>query len=81
MLWLVVVYLHFLLVLTSYLLLIGKSSVINSIPSFVISLVPSILISGGAWFAKKVTFETEEENVQVNGENVAIDTNGKEYLD
>ena len=78
MLWLVVVYLHFLLVLTSYLLLIGKNSVINSIPSFIISLVPSILISGGAWFAKKVTFETEVENVQTNGENVAIDTNGKE---
>ena len=75
-LWLVVVYLHFLLVLTSYLLLIGKSSVINSTPSFIISLVPSILISGGAWFAKKVTFETEVENVQVSGKNV--DTNGKE---
>ena len=61
-LWLIVVYLHFLLVLTSYLLLIGKSSVINSTPSFIISLVPSILISGGAWFAKKVAFETEVEN-------------------
>ena len=77
-LWLIVVYLHFLLVLTSYLLLIGKSSVINSTPSFIISLVPSILISGGAWFAKKVAFETEVENEQIEDENVdtpKIETN------
>ena len=70
-LWLIVVYLHFLLVLTSYLLLIGKSSVINSTPSFIISLVPSILISGGAWFAKKVAFEnSEEKNAQIKDKKV-----------
>ena len=75
-LWLIVLYLHFLLVLISYLLLIGKSSVINSTPAFIISLVPSILISGGAWFVKKVVFVTETE---VENEVENVDTpNGKD---
>ena len=75
-LWLIVLYLHFLLVLISYLLLIGKSSVINSTPAFIISLVQSILISGGAWFVKKVVFVTETE---VENEVENVDTpNGKD---
>ena len=75
-LWLIVLYLHFLLVLISYLLLIGKSSVINSTPAFIISLVPFILISGGAWFVKKVVFVTETE---VENEVENVDTpNGKD---
>jgi hypothetical protein len=53
-LWLIVAYLHFLVVFISYSLLIGRGSVINTGPLFLISLLPSALLSGGAWIAKRI---------------------------
>jgi hypothetical protein len=64
-LWLIVIYLHFLVVFASYSLLIGRGSVINTGPLFLISLLPSALLSGGAWIAKRIALNdpdsTDEE--------------------
>ena len=59
-LWLIVLYLHFLVIFASYSMLIGRGSVINTGPLFLISLLPSALLSGGAWFAKRVALNDEE---------------------
>ena len=60
--WLVTLYLHFLLVFALYPILIGKGSVINTGPLFLISLLPSIIVTGGAWLAKRVAFKEKSEN-------------------
>ena len=60
-LWLVVIYLHFLVVFISYSLLIGRGSVINTGPLFLISLLPSAILSGGAWIAKRVALNNEPD--------------------
>ena len=59
-LWLIIVYLHFIVVFASYSLLIGRGSVINTGPLFLISLLPSALLSGIAWIAKRVALETDQ---------------------
>ena len=60
--WLISLYLHFLLVFALYPILIGKGSVINTGPLFLISLLPSIILTGGAWLAKRVAFKGKPEN-------------------
>lgn len=60
-LWLIIVYLHFIVVFASYSLLIGRGSVINTGPLFLISLLPSALLSGIAWIAKRVALETDQK--------------------
>ena len=56
LLWLIVLYLHMLVIFVSYPLLIGKGSVINTAPLFLISLLPSALFSVGAWLLKRFAF-------------------------
>jgi hypothetical protein len=41
-LWIIIVYLHFLVVFGAYSLLIGRGSVLNTGPLFLISLFPSV---------------------------------------
>ena len=60
-LWLVILYLHCLVLLVSYSLLIGKGSVITTGPLFLISLIPSVLLSIIAWIAKKATLNEEAD--------------------
>ena len=60
--WLISLYLHFLLVFALYPILIGKGSVINTGPLLLISLLPSIILTGGAWLAKRVAFKGKPEN-------------------
>ena len=72
--WLVIVYLHFLVVFASYSMLIGRGSVINTGPLFLISLLPSAILSGGAWIAKRVALKGEFEDSEQESETVV---NGK----
>lgn len=73
-LWLVIVYLHFLAVLASYSMLIGRGSVINTGPLFLISLLPSVILSGGAWLAKRVAFKGKKQTSE-NAATENLDTN------
>ena len=82
-LWLIIVYLHFLVVFASYSMLIGRGSVINTGPLFLISLLPSAVLSGGAWIAKRValkgpeqTSESESEEKTANKEHIQSEGNG-----
>ena len=67
-LWLIVIYLHFLVVFASYSLLIGRGSVINTGPLFLISLLPSALLSGGAWIAKRIALNDPDEGESLQDE-------------
>ena len=84
-LWLIVIYLHFLVVFASYSFLIGRGSVINTGPLFLISLLPSAILSGGAWIAKRIALndpdskgeedETKSEDIlflRENGEQIVL---------
>ena len=59
-LWIIILYLHFLVVFGAYSLLVGRGSVINTGPSFIISLIPSVILTGGAWLAKKLTLDQDQ---------------------
>ena len=61
-LWLIIIYLHFLVIFASYPMLIGRGSVINTGPLFLISLLPSAILSGGAWIAKRVALKETTES-------------------
>ena len=67
-LWLIIIYLHFLVVFASYSMLIGRGSVINTGPLFLISLLPSAVLSGGAWIAKRVALKGPEQTTESEGE-------------
>ena len=80
-LWLIVIYLHFLVVFASYSFLIGRGSVINTGPLFLISLLPSAVLSGGAWIAKRIALndpdskdeeesQDEEEDLESKSEDI-----------
>ena len=75
-LWLIVIYLHFLVVFASYSFLIGRGSVINTGPLFLISLLPSAVLSGGAWIAKRIALndpdskDEEDEEKETKSEDI-----------
>ena len=71
--WLIILYLHFLVVFASYSLLIGRGSVINTGPLFLISLLPSVLLSGFAWIAKRVALNEEDQN-EMNNRDSEVST-------
>ena len=80
--WLIIVYLHFLVVFASYSMLIGRGSVINTGPLFLISLLPSAILSGGAWLAKRVALKgvdsdsKQELETKINGASKCTQNGG-----
>ena len=63
-LWLIVLYLHFLVIFISYTLFIGKGAVINTGPLFLIFLLPSVFISGVAWIVKRFVLKKPDDTHQ-----------------
>ena len=51
---LVIMYIYAITLVFIYALIIGKGSVVNTTPLFIISLFPSIILSLGAWIAKRI---------------------------
>ena len=68
LLWVVILYLHFLMLFILYLLLVGRASVISTGPSVIISLfTPALVSSIGALVLKKTNLISEPEEKSCEG--------------
>ena len=77
---LVIMYIYAITLVFIYALIIGRGSVVNTTPLFIISLFPSIILSLGAWIAKRIILNGSRNICSCKNEVVENDSTQEETV-